>query len=367
MPVRDSAIPLPSTVALDTLILRKSTQNSVLEMGVNIMALAVKDLIDAGVHFGHRASRWNPKMKPYIYGKRNLIHIIDLKETVRGLLRATKYFHRVASGHGLILFVGTKRQAAETIVEECNRCGMPYVTERWLGGTLTNFRTIRSRLERLEELEQTLDGEQVLTYSKKMIATLTRERKKIERNLSGIRHMTRLPEALMVVDPHREHIAVAEARKLGIKIVSLLDTDCDPDTVDLPIPGNDDSMRSIELVIRRLADAIIEGKAMAPLEPPPRENEGREQQGGRGDRRGGGGGGDRRGPGGNQAGGRGGVARSSVRATAAAPVSAAPAEASAPAVESATPSEPSSVEVTPVAPAEAVAAPAESATPPAAE
>ncbi len=255
------------------------------------MALAVKDLIDAGVHFGHRASRWNPKMKPYIYGKRNLIHIIDLKETVRGLLRATKYFNRIASNNGLILFVGTKRQAADTIIEECRRGSMPYVTERWLGGTLTNFRTIRSRLERLEELEQTLDGEQALTFSKKMIATLTRERRKIQRNLEGIRHMTRLPEALFIVDPHREKIAVSEARKLGIKVVALLDTDCDPDLVDLPIPGNDDSMRSIELVIRRLMDAIIEGKASAPPEPPPRADEG--AAGGRGDRRGGGGRGGR--------------------------------------------------------------------------
>ena len=146
---------------------------------------------------------------------------------------------------------------------------MPYVTERWLGGTLTNFRTIRSRLQRLEELENTLDSEQALSYSKKMIATLTRERRKIERNLSGIRHMNRLPEALLVVDPRREHIAVAEARKLGIKVVALLDTDCDPDLIDLPIPGNDDSMRSIELVIKRLCDAIIDGKASAPAEPPP--------------------------------------------------------------------------------------------------
>ena len=285
------------------------------------MAIAVKDLIDAGVHFGHRASRWNPKMKPYIYGKRNLIHIIDLKETVRGLLRATKFFHRVAANNGLILFVGTKRQASETLVEECGRAGMPYVTERWLGGTLTNFRTIRSRLERLEELEQTLDGEQAYSYSKKMISTLTRERKKIDRNLSGIRHMTRLPEALMIVDPHREHIAVTEARKLGIKIVALLDTDCDPDDVDLPIPGNDDSMRSIELVVKRLMDSIIEGKASAPDLPPPRENEGGNQ--GRGDRdRRGGGDRDRRG-----GGGRGGPAlqRSTVRpapATVSAPVSA---------------------------------------------
>jgi small subunit ribosomal protein S2 len=229
----------------------------------------VKDLIDAGVHFGHRASRWNPKMKPYIYGKRNLIHIIDLKETVRGLLRANKFFHRIAAAGGLILFVGTKRQAADTIIEECNRCGMPYVTERWLGGTLTNFRTIRSRLERLEELESILDGEQALSYSKKMISTLSRERRKIERNLRGIRSMNRLPEALLVVDPRREHIAVAEARKLGLKVVALLDTDCDPDQIDLPIPGNDDSMRSIELLLKQLTDAILVGRAAAPPEPPP--------------------------------------------------------------------------------------------------
>ena len=146
---------------------------------------------------------------------------------------------------------------------------MPYVTERWLGGTLTNFRTIRSRLERLEELETILDGEQALSYSKKMISTLSRERRKIDRNLRGIRTMTRLPEALMVVDPRREHIAVAEARKLGLKVVALLDTDCDPDLIDLPIPGNDDSMRSIDLLLKRLTEAIIEGKAAAPAEPPP--------------------------------------------------------------------------------------------------
>src|SRR6516162_6803976 len=250
-------------------------------------------------------------MKPYIYGKRNLIHIIDLKETVRGLLRAIKFFNRVAASGGLILFVGTKRQAADTIIEQCNRCAMPYVTERWLGGTLTNFRTIRSRLERLEELESILDGEQAASYSKKMIATLTRERRKIDRNLSGIRHMTRLPEALLVVDPHREDIAVAEARKLGIKVVALLDTDCDPDLVDLPIPGNDDSMRSIELVVRRLADAIVEGRAAAPAEPPPRESESAPPMVSRGDRRGdhrGGGGGG--GAPGRGRGGAGGVSRS---------------------------------------------------------
>jgi small subunit ribosomal protein S2 len=299
------------------------------------VALVVKDLIDAGVHFGHRAGRWNPKMKPYIYGKRNLIHIIDLKETVRGLLRATKFFHRIAASGGLILFVGTKRQAAETLIEECTRSGMPYVTERWLGGTLTNFRTIRSRLERLVELESILDGEQALSYSKKMISTLTRERRKIERNLRGIRNMNRLPEALLVVDPRREHIAVAEARKLGLKVVALLDTDCDPDLIDLPIPGNDDSMRSIELLIKRLNDAIIEGRAAAPPEPTPATDQGQA----RGDR-------DRdrdrrrgpvRGEGVLRVGGSQSQAPASERTAEAAPVEAAPAE---PVVEAAPAEEP---------------------------
>src|SRR5256714_2152947 len=172
----------------------------------------VKDLIDAGVHFGHRASRWNPKMKPYIYGKRNLIHIIDLKETVRGLLRALKFFQRVAASNGLILFVGTKRQAADTIIEQCNRSGMPYVTERWLGGTLTNFRTIRSRLQRLEELEALVSSSRWETdYSKKMKSTLTRELEKIRRNLEGIRKMEKLPGALVVVDVRKEINGVREA------------------------------------------------------------------------------------------------------------------------------------------------------------
>ncbi len=256
------------------------------------MSLVVKDLIEAGVHFGSRARRWNPKMKPYIYGKRNLIHIIDLKETVRGLLRAGKYFNRVASNNGLILFVGTKRQATDTIMEQATRCGMPYVTERWLGGTLTNFVTIRSRLKRLEELERILDGEQAASYSKKMISQLTRERNKIDRNLSGIRMMERRPEALLVVDPVREKIAVQEARKLGIKVIALLDTDCDPDMVDLPIPGNDDSMRSIELIVKYLADAILEGRAIAPQVAEPAERDSgdgrdsdRDRGRGRGDRR----------------------------------------------------------------------------------
>lgn len=231
--------------------------------------VAVQDLIQAGVHYGHRASRWNPKMRPYIYGKRNLIHIIDLRETLRGLLRARKYLTQIASQGKIILFVGTKRQARETIEREATRCGMPYVTERWLGGTLTNFRTIRSRLRRLEELEEMENSGAINTFSKKMISSLLREKRKIHRNLAGIRNMDRLPEALIVVDPHREDIAVKEARKMGITTIALIDTDSDPDLVDLPIPGNDDSIRSIELVIQCLADAIVEGRASLPKEAPP--------------------------------------------------------------------------------------------------
>jgi small subunit ribosomal protein S2 len=221
----------------------------------------VKDLIEAGVHYGHRASRWNPKMRPYIYARKNLIHIIDVRETVRGLLRAKKYLAQLASQGSLVLFVGTKRQAADAIGGEAQRCGMPFVNDRWLGGTLTNFRTIRSRLTRLEELEA-LRGDQAKydTYSKKMQSALNREYRKMFRNLNGIRTMSRLPECLIVVDPKKEKNAVSEAQKLGVATVSLIDTDCDPDLVDLPIPGNDDSMRSIELIIKMLADAILAGK-----------------------------------------------------------------------------------------------------------
>lgn len=220
----------------------------------------VKDLIEAGVHFGHRSSRWNPKMRPYIYARRNLVHIIDVRETVRGLFRARKYLARVVEGGSLILFVGTKRQGAASVSREAERCGMPYVSERWLGGTLTNFRTIRSRLGRLEELERIRGGEELATYSKKMQSALNREYRKMYRNLNGIRTMNRLPECLVIIDPRKEKNAVSEARKLGITTVALIDTDCDPDVIDLPIPGNDDSIRSIELVMQQLADAVIGGK-----------------------------------------------------------------------------------------------------------
>jgi small subunit ribosomal protein S2 len=263
-----------------------------------VAIVQVSDLIEAGVHFGHKASRWDPKMRPFIYGKRNLIHIIDLRETVRGLLRAYRFLAHVASQGSLILFVGTKRQAKETIEYEAQRCGMPFVSERWLGGTLTNFRTIRDRLKRLNELESLwLPGSEradkidmggymrtmlnesgkldltrapeaspIRRYSKKMVAQLNRELTKITRNLQGIREMNRLPDALVVVDPHREDIAVKEARRMGVKTVALIDTDSDPDMVDLPIPGNDDSIQSIKLILGKLSDAVLEGKASLPPE-----------------------------------------------------------------------------------------------------
>jgi small subunit ribosomal protein S2 len=232
-----------------------------------VSVVTAKELIEAGVHFGHKSSRWNPKMRPYIYGRRNQIHIIDVRETIRGLLRAKKYLKQVAAGGSLVLLVGTKRQAAESVEREFKRCGMPYVSDRWLGGTLTNFRTIRSRLTRLEELEALMnDATTFDTYSKKMQSALKREYRKMFRNLNGIRTMNRLPECLIIVDPKKEKNAVSEAQKLGVATVALIDTDCDPDRVDLPIPGNDDSMRSIELITRILADAILAGKNQAAVQ-----------------------------------------------------------------------------------------------------
>jgi small subunit ribosomal protein S2 len=226
----------------------------------------VEQMIQAGVHFGHRASRWNPKMAPYIYARKNLIHIVDIRETIRGLLRARKFLKQIASRKGLILFVGTKRQAKETIERESLRCKMPYVSERWLGGTLTNFRTIRSRLSRLEELEALRAGDELSQYSKKAQSALSREYRKMYRNLNGMRTMGRLPTCVVVIDPNKEKNAITEARKLGLTTVALIDTDCNPDLVDLPIPGNDDSIRSIELIMKNLADAVIEGNVSVEAE-----------------------------------------------------------------------------------------------------
>ena len=225
---------------------------------------SAQELLEAGVHFGHRTSGWNPKMRPYIFGRRNKIHIIDIKETVRGLLRARQYLGRVANKGGIVLFVGTKRQAAEPVREAAEACNSPYVTERWLGGTLTNFRTVRSRLQRLEELERLEQTGELATYSKKQQSRLMREYRKIYRNLNGLRNLSRLPDVLVITDPRKEHNAVNEAKILGIRTVALIDTDSDPDVVSLPIPGNDDSIRSIRLIMNYLSNAVAAGKGHVP-------------------------------------------------------------------------------------------------------
>ncbi len=223
----------------------------------------VNELIEAGIHFGQRRSNWNPKMQPYIYDVRNQIHIIDIRETIKGLLRAKKFISSIVAKGKDVCFVGTKRQSQGAIEQYASDVKMPYVTERWLGGTLTNFRTIRDRLKRLEELEKLVETGEIAHYSKKMESQLTRERKKIFRNLNGIRTMTKLPGALVAVDTNRELNALREARILGIPTICLIDTDGDPDMADIPIPGNDDSMRSIDVVIRELCAAVKEGKTAA--------------------------------------------------------------------------------------------------------
>ena len=221
----------------------------------------MKDLIDAGVHFGHRVSRWNPKMKPYIFGKRNQIHIINIKETLKGILLAKRFLGRTVIAGKDVLWVGTKRQARKAGEETALRSNMHYVNDRWLGGTLTNFKEIRKRVGRLEELEKMEAGGQLDTYSKKEGSTLRRELRKVKRNLQGIRRMTAMPGALVLIDQKRELIAVREARKMGIPVVCMLDTDSDPDLTDIPIPGNDDAMRAIELIVKELGDSVAEAVA----------------------------------------------------------------------------------------------------------
>ncbi len=228
---------------------------------ISIMAnTLVQDLIEAGIHFGQRSSNWNPKMTPYIYGKRNGIHIIDIKETVKGLLLARKFITKTVAGGKDVCFVGTKRQAKGVIEQRVGDVEMHYVTERWLGGTLTNFSTIRSRLKRLEELEAIEADDNFESYSKKMESQLRREMRKIKRNLDGIRRMNKMPGCVVAIDVNRETTALREARKLGIPTICLIDTDGDPDMVDIAIPGNDDSMRSIDVIIRELCKAISDGK-----------------------------------------------------------------------------------------------------------
>ena len=230
------------------------------------MASLVRDLITAGIHFGQRRSNWNPKMKPYLFGVRNRIHIIDIRQTLRGLLLGKKYIQRVVSEGKDVCFVGTKRQARAAVEKYAIEVGMPYVVERWLGGTLTNHRTIRERLKRLEELEQLVESGEIENYSKKMASQLLREKRKITRNLQGIRNMNTLPGALVIIDVGREINALREARGLGIPTIALVDSDGDPDLVDIPIPGNDDSMRSIDVVMRELCEAVRQGKMSRPSE-----------------------------------------------------------------------------------------------------
>jgi small subunit ribosomal protein S2 len=222
----------------------------------------VQDLIESGIHFGQRSSGWNPKMGPYIYGKRNGIHIIDIKETVKGLLLAKKLITRSVSQGKDVCFIGTKRQAKGVIEQRVGDVKMHYVTERWLGGTLTNFRTIRTRLKRLEELEAIEQNDNFQSYSKKMESQLRREMKKIKRNLDGIRNMHKMPGVMVAIDVNREINALREARKLGIPTVCLIDTDGDPELVDIAIPGNDDSMRAIDVIVRELCKAVSDGKQM---------------------------------------------------------------------------------------------------------
>lgn len=236
------------------------------------MASLVKDLIEAGIHFGHRSTNWNPKMEPYIFGKRNKVHIIDVKATIKGLLLARKFLTRTVAEGKDILFVGTKRQARGSIERLVKETGMPYVIERWLGGTLTNFRTIRERLKRLEELEKLEETGAINNYSKKMESQIRREKTKILRNLEGIRTMTRLPGAMVIVDVKREVNALKEARKLGIPTICLIDTDSNPDYADIAIPGNDDAMRAIEVVIDSLCKAVMEGKTSRQIDAEGRDS-----------------------------------------------------------------------------------------------
>jgi small subunit ribosomal protein S2 len=227
-----------------------------------LAGIAMKELLEAGVHFGHQTRRWNPKMKPFIFGERNGIYIIDLGKTAKLFREAEEFVTRLASEGGTVLFVGTKRQAQDAIAEEAQRSGMFFVNQRWLGGLLTNFTTIQKSLGRLRELEAMATDGRYETLSKKEIARIEKEKKKLQKNLDGIRLMSKLPDAVFVVDTHKEKIAVDEARKLKIPIIGVVDTNCDPDEVDFAIPGNDDALRAIRLFASRLADAIVSGRGV---------------------------------------------------------------------------------------------------------
>src|SRR5881296_1494219 len=227
-----------------------------------LAAIAMKDLLEAGVHFGHQTKRWNPKMKEYIFGERNGIYILDLGKTVKLFRDAEEFVSRLAAEGRTILFVGTKREEQDVIAEEAQRCGMFHVNERWLGGLLTNFATIQRSLGRLRDLEAMATDGRFDTLSKKEIARNEKERKKLAKNLDGIRGMTRLPDAVFIVDTKKEQIAVDEARKLKIPVIGIVDTNCDPEEVDYIIPGNDDALRAIRLFASRIADAVMAGRGV---------------------------------------------------------------------------------------------------------
>ena len=222
--------------------------------------ISMKQLLEAGVHFGHQTRRWNPKMAPYIFTERNGIYIIDLQKTVRKVDEAYNFIRDTAMAGKTVLFVGTKKQAQESIESEAKRCNMYYVNNRWLGGMLTNFKTIQTRIKRLNDIDKMEATGQFEVLPKKEVIKLKAEREKLEANIGGIREMTKLPGALFVVDPRKEHIAVTEARILNIPIVAIVDTNCDPDEIDYVIPGNDDAIRAVKLIAGKMADAILEGK-----------------------------------------------------------------------------------------------------------
>ena len=225
--------------------------------------ISMKQLLEAGVHFGHQTSRWNPKMKPYIFGARNGIHIIDLQQTVTMFKEVEAVVRDLAASGGSILFIGTKKQAQDSVREEAERCGMFHVHNRWLGGTLTNFSTIRQSIDRLRKLEEMENDPKIVeALTKKEMLGLKREKEKLEQSLGGIKAMRKLPDAIFVVDPKQEEIAVKEARKLGIPVIAVIDTNCDPDMVDHKIPGNDDAIRAIRLFCSSMADAVLEGKGL---------------------------------------------------------------------------------------------------------
>ncbi len=235
--------------------------------------ISMKQLLEAGVHFGHQTRRWNPKMAEYIFAERNGIYIIDLQKTVKKVEEAYYAVADIVKNGGTVLFVGTKKQAQESIREEAERCGMYYVNERWLGGMLTNFKTIQTRIQRLLQLEEMQESGDLDRRPKKEVAKLLHEKEKLDRNIGGIKNMKELPDVLFIVDPRKEHIAILEAHNLGIPIVAIVDTNCDPDEVDFVIPGNDDAIRAVKLIAGKIADAVVEVRQGAQQETSSENNE----------------------------------------------------------------------------------------------